>query len=198
VLTEAIRKKPFSLVLLDELEKANPDILNVFLQVMDDGRITDSVGRTVDCTNIILIATSNAGTAYIQSEITRGTATDKIKDALMRTELGKYYRPEFLNRFDGIVVFKPIEAGQMTRIAGLMLSGIVKKLDERGITLRFDDAAVADLAREGFDPQFGARPLRRVIENRVENKLAGLLLEKKIKRNGKYVFGLGDTVTEEL
>ena len=194
VLTEAIRQKPFALLLLDELEKASPDILNVFLQVFDDGRLTDSVGRTVDFTNVIIIATSNAGTAYIQKEVARGTSVDSIRERLLETELAQYYRPEFLNRFDGVIVFKPLLPEQIERIADLMLKSIVKKLDERGITLEFTPEVLRQLATEGYDPQFGARPMRRVIQDHVENKLASLLLENKLKRGAHIVYDVGDTV----
>ncbi len=186
VLTEAIKEKPFALLLLDELEKAHPNVLNLFLQVMDDGRITDSTGSTIDCTNIILIATSNAGTQYVQEEMTRGTSFPVIQEALLRGKLSEWYRPEFLNRFDAMVLFRPLAQNEIGRIAALMVHSIAQRLEGQGIGLRIDDDVLAYLAHVGFDPQFGARPLRRVIQDRVENTIAELLLGKKVHR--------GDTV----
>ncbi len=187
LLTEAIRKKPFAIVLLDELEKAHPDILNLFLQVMDDGRLTDGVGRTVDFTNAMVIATSNAGTQFIQDEIAKQTPIERIKTGLLERELKGVYRPEFLNRFDGVIVFKPLTLDDVTQIAWLLVNGIAKRLEERGITFRAEDMAVEELAKAGFDPLFGARPLRRVLQERVDNGLADLLLQKKIMRKDTVI-----------
>lgn len=183
LLTEAVRHQPFALLLLDELEKAHPDILNLFLQVMDDGRLTDGIGRTVDFTNVLLIATSNAGTPYIQSEVSKGTPVEVIKTALLERELKGIFRPEFLNRFDGIIVFQPLTLDDVFQIAWLMLNHLSRRLQEqRGVTLQAEDEAVEELARAGFDPLFGARPLRRVIQERVENGIADLLLREKVGR----------------
>ncbi len=182
LLTEAVRKQPFALVLLDELEKAHPDILTLFLQVMDDGRLTDGVGRTVDFTNIVLIATSNAGTEYIQQEVQNKTPLERIKTGLLERELKGTFRPEFLNRFDGVIVFKPLTLDDVTQIAWLMLNGVSKRLLEKGINFRAEDEAVEHLAQTGYDPVFGARPLRRVIQEHVENALADLLLRNAVKR----------------
>jgi ATP-dependent Clp protease ATP-binding subunit ClpC len=186
VLTEAIKEKPFALLLLDELEKAHPNVLNLFLQVMDDGRITDSTGVTIDCTNIILIATSNAGTQYVQDEMGRGTSFPVIQEALLRGKLSEWYRPEFLNRFDAMVLFRPLAQNEIGRIAELMVHTIANRLEDQGIGLRIDAEILTYLAQMGFDPQFGARPLRRVIQDRVENTIAELLLAKKVHR--------GDTI----
>lgn len=180
LLTEAIRKAPFSLLLLDELEKAHPDLLNVFLQVMDDGRLTDGLGRTVDFTNVILIATSNAGTLYIQDEVAKGTSLAVIKEGLMETELRTTYRPEFLNRFDDVIVFHPLTSEDVVAIAYLLSASIAKRLSEKGILLKVTDAAVHDLAAMGYDPKFGARPLRRVMQDKIENGLADLLLRGSV------------------
>ncbi len=187
MLTEQVRQKPFSLLLLDELEKADANVLNIFLQVMDDGRLTDSVGRVIDFTNIILIATSNAGTRYVQDEIARGTSMDHIKNALIHQELKDQFRPEFLNRFDAIVLFQPLTQAQIVSVARLMVLGVAKKLSERGIGLRVTDEALANLAEAGYDPAFGVRPLRRVIQDKVENAIAGLLLENKVQRKDTIV-----------
>jgi ATP-dependent Clp protease ATP-binding subunit ClpC len=191
VLTEAVRRNPFSLVLLDELEKADRDVLNLFLQVMDDGRLTDSTGRVVDFTNIILIATSNAGTSYVTEQLHGGLSTDVIKDRLLHGELNQYFRPEFLNRFDGIVLFKPLAQEDIKKIAALMLKGVAKDLEVKGVELQVKDAALDYFSQIGFDPEFGARPLRRVIQEHVENKLAELILSNQLKRRDVIIIGEG-------
>ena len=182
LLTEAVRKKPFSLVLLDEIEKAHPDILNVFLQVMDDGRLTDNTGRTVDFTNTIIVATSNAGTDYIQDEIKKNTPIEEIQRVLVQEKLKTFFRPEFLNRFDGIIVFKPLTQEEVLQIAWLQLYKIQEQMAEKGIHLQITEQAAEELAREGFDPLFGARPLKRVINEKVNDALANYMLQGKIGR----------------
>lgn len=189
LLTEAVRTNPFSLVLLDELEKADPNILNLFLQVFDDGRLTDSVGRVVDFTNTIIIATSNAGTAYVQTQINQGVDMDTIREHLIRGELKQYYRPEFLNRFDGIVLFKALNREEIKQIAGYMLKRVGKDLEQRGVELRVEESALEALADVGFDPEFGARPMRRAIQDRIENQLAELILGGKLHRRDVVVLG---------
>jgi ATP-dependent Clp protease ATP-binding subunit ClpA len=197
LLTEAIRKAPFSLLLLDELEKAHPDLLNVFLQVMDDGRLTDGLGRTVDFTNVILIATSNAGTLYIQDEVAKGTSLAVIKEGLMETELRATYRPEFLNRFDDVIVFHPLTPEDVVAIAYLLSASIAKRLSEKGILLKITDAAVHDLAAMGYDPKFGARPLRRVMQDKIENGLADLLLRGSVAPRDTVVVEKGAVLRVE-
>ncbi|MBD3251607.1 AAA domain-containing protein [Candidatus Uhrbacteria bacterium] len=187
LLTEAVRKNPFSIVLLDEIEKAHPDILNLFLQVMDDGRLTDGVGRTIDFTNVVLIATSNAGTQFIQDETRKGTELERIKTMLLEQQLKGSFRPEFLNRFDAIIVFKPLSKDDVEQITWLMLGRIEKQLEEKGMGFRVEDAAVALLAEAGYDPLFGARPLRRVIQDRVDNQLADILLKGEAARRDTIV-----------
>ncbi|MFH1947242.1 MAG: AAA family ATPase [Candidatus Magasanikbacteria bacterium] len=197
ILTEAVRQQPFSLILLDELEKADPDILNLFLQVFDDGRLTDSVGKVVDFTNSIIIATSNAGTNYVQEQIVAGKSLEEIRQSLVRGELKKYYRPEFLNRFDGIVLFKSLEKEEIKQIAGLMLKRVTKDLEKRGVGFRIEESALVALADVGFDPEFGARPMRRAIQEHVENKLADLILQNKLERRDVVVLGKGLEVRVE-
>lgn len=197
ILTEAVRQNAFSLVLLDEIEKADPDILNLFLQVMDDGRLTDSTGRVVDFTNVILIATSNAGTAWVQDQIRAGVQTEVIKEKLLHGQLREYFRPEFLNRFDGVILFKSLARSDIKQIAGLMLNGVSKSLDNKGIELKVEPAALEFLADAGFDPEFGARPMRRTLQERVENKLADLLLSGKLKRRDTVVIGEEGKITVE-
>lgn len=187
LLTEQVRKKPFSLLLLDEIEKAHSDILNLFLQVMDDGRLTDNRGRVIDFTNLIIIATSNAGTAFIQDEIRKKTSVEEIKTALMNRELKMNFRPEFLNRFDGIIVFKPLTMDNVKEIAKLMLRSSAKRMDEKGIKLEFTDDAIEWISRIGFDPVFGARPLRRAIQENIDTVLAKYLISGKVKRGSRVI-----------
>lgn len=187
LLTEAVRSSPYTIVLLDEVEKAHPDILNLFLQVMDDGRLTDGVGRTVDFTNTVVIMTSNAGTSFIQSEVAKGTSMDQVKTQLIERELKTLFRPEFLNRFDGIIVFKPLTLDEVVQIAWLMVRAVGSRLAEKSIFFRAEDAAVEALAKAGFDPLFGARPLRRVIQDRLDNALADLLLRGRVGRRDTVV-----------
>ncbi len=183
LLTEAVRRAPFSLILLDELEKAHQDVLTLFLQVMDDGRLTDGVGRTIDFTNAMLIATSNAGTDFIQQQVKQNVPLEQIKTGLMEQELRGIFKPEFLNRFDGVIVFKPLTLDDVTQIAWLLINGLANRLErEQGIALRAEDAGVERLAQAGFDPLFGARPLRRVIQEQVENGLADLILRQAVRR----------------
>lgn len=195
ILTEAVRRNPFSLVLLDEIEKADKDVINLFLQVMDDGRLTDSTGRVVDFTNVILVVTSNAGTAYVQEQLNSGIASDLIKDRLLHGELKQYFRPEFLNRFDGIVLFKSLAREDIKKIAGLMLKQVAKDLEIKGIELVIEDMAIEFLADVGFDPEFGARPMRRAIQERIENKLAELLISGKLRRRDSIVIGAGGEIS---
>lgn len=197
ILTEAVRKQPFALLLLDEIEKAHPDILNLFLQVMDDGRLTDNTGRTVDFTNIILIATSNAGTAVIQDEIRKGTPLPDIKEMLLNKELRASFRPEFLNRFDGVIVFTPLSEEEIRKVASLMLKAVARQLEKNGIMLRVTDEAVSELAAAGFDPVFGARPLRRVIQERVQDALANFMLANKLGRRDVVVLEQGGSIRIE-
>lgn len=194
-LTEAVRSRPFSLVLLDELEKAHPDILNVFLQVMDDGRLTDTLGRTIDFTNTIIIATSNAGSQVIQDRIREGAGVEAIKDELINKELKPYFRPEFLNRFDNIVVFKPLGMPEIIQIVDLMLKQVAGRLAQKGVRLEASQEAKEELARTGYDPIFGARPLRRAIQDTVDNALATYLLQGKIGRRDVAVLEPGGHIS---
>jgi ATP-dependent Clp protease ATP-binding subunit ClpC len=189
ILTEAVRRQPFGLLLLDEIEKADKDVLNLFLQVMDDGRLTDSTGRVVDFTNTIIIATSNAGTSYVQEQMKLGVAQDLIKDRLLHGELKAYFRPEFLNRFDGIVLFEPLNQEAIKSITSLLLKRIAKDLEAKGIKLEVSSAAVDYFSNLGFDPEFGARPLRRVLQEKVENELAEHLLSGELRRRSTVELG---------
>ena len=176
---------------------SDKDILNVFLQVMDDGRLTDGAGRTIDFTNAILIATSNAGTAQIQEGMRAGLTTDQIQKQVLGQVLKGYFRPEFLNRFDGIVVFKPLTFDQVVQIAQLELNKVALQLAPKGITLKADQEAIVELAREGFHPEFGARPLRRVIQDKVDSALAKYMLSGKVGRRDVAVLEKGGTIRIE-
>lgn len=196
-LTEAVRRTPFSLLLLDEFEKAHPNILNLFLQVFDEGRLTDSQGRTVDFTNAIIIVTSNAGSDYIQTAVAAGTPADQIKTRLLEEELRGTYRTELLNRFDGVIVFRPLTADDVQQITYLMIAQVAERLEAKGISFRATDEAVADLAGKGFDPKFGARPLRRIIQEEVDNAIATALLEGRVGRRDTIVLHPGGRIEIE-
>lgn len=197
LLTEAIRKQPFTLLLLDEFEKAHPDILNIFLQVMDDGRLTANDGRKVDFTNCIIVATSNAGSQYIQDSIRGGSSVEDIKKGLLNDQLKGIFRPELLNRFDGVIVFRPLTKDEIEQVAWLMMGGITDELESRGITFRATDEAVKELATIGFDPVFGARPMRRAIQEKVENALADALLKENITRRDTVILDPGSVIRIE-
>jgi ATP-dependent Clp protease ATP-binding subunit ClpB len=173
-LTEAVRRKPYSVLLLDEVEKAHPDVFNVLLQVLDDGRLTDGQGRTVDFKNTVIVMTSNIGSPIIQSMV--GKPTEEIKDAVT-DELKNYFRPEFLNRIDETVVFHALDAKNIEAIARIQLQVLIARLRKMDLALDVSEAAIAELAKVGFDPVFGARPLKRAIQQRIENPLSKLLLE---------------------
>ncbi len=192
-LTEAVRKKPFSLVLLDEFEKAHSDILNLFLQVMDDGRLTDGKGRTIDFTNTIIIATSNAGALYIQEQIKNKMDILDIKKHLIEEHLNKVMRPELINRFDGLIVFKPLSEDDVRQIAILILNQIGNRLEKKGVKLEFSNKAVSKFAHEGYDPKFGARPLKRLLQDKIENEIANKILNNEIKRRDTiYINDFGE------
>lgn len=179
VLTEAIRQKPFSLVLLDEFEKSFPDIRDLFLQVLDDGRLTDSLGRTVDFENSLIIATSNAHSEVILEKLSEGKSIPEIAEEF-KTKLADVYKPELLNRFTKIIVFKSLSQEDTTKVAVNNLNALVKLVAEQNIELKLDASLVAEVARKGYDPMFGARPLRRVIDELVRAPLAEAILRREI------------------
>jgi ATP-dependent Clp protease ATP-binding subunit ClpB len=186
-LTEAVRRRPYSLILLDEVEKAHADVFNILLQVLDDGRLTDGQGRTVDFRNTVIVMTSNLGSHQIQELSGDGSAEayTQMKAAVMGV-VQAHFRPEFINRLDDIVVFHPLDKAQIKSIARIQLQGLEKRLAERGLKLDLDDAALELLGNVGFDPVYGARPLKRAIQSQVENPLAQQIL------SGQYLSG--DTV----
>lgn len=193
-LTEAIRRKPYSVVLFDEIEKAHPDVFNVLLQVLDDGRLTDNKGRTVNFKNTIIIMTSNMGSDIIQQNFEQMTA-DNAKEIEERTEkqvlalLRERIRPEFLNRIDETIVFHPLDRSQIAEVVLIQLNRVVKSLAENGITLHYTNEAVQHIAEVGFDPQYGARPVKRVIQNEVMNPLSIALLKDSIDKEKPIELG---------
>jgi len=175
-LTEAVRRRPYSVVLFDEIEKAHPDVFNVLLQILDDGRLTDSKGRVVDFKNTVLIMTSNLGSREIQS----AEGDEKQAREAVIMILRDHFKPEFLNRIDDIVVFKQLTRDQIAQIIDVQLEKLRKTLEERGITIEMDDTARDLIVAEGYDPVYGARPLRRAIQTLIQNPLAVSMLKGDI------------------
>ncbi|MGI6106702.1 MAG: ATP-dependent chaperone ClpB [Lachnospiraceae bacterium] len=186
-LTEAVRRKPYSVVLFDEIEKAHPDVFNILLQVLDDGRITDSQGRTVDFKNTILIMTSNIGSQYLLDGIgPDGSIYDSARQEV-EEELKKHFRPEFLNRLDEIIMFRPLTKDNIKGIVSLMMNDVNRRLADRQISIRLTDAAAQLVAEGGYDPVYGARPLRRYLQKNVETLAARLILEDKVQEGDVIV-----------
>jgi ATP-dependent Clp protease ATP-binding subunit ClpB len=187
-LSEAVRRRPYSVVLFDEIEKAHPDVFNVLLQVLDDGRLTDGQGRTVDFKNTIVIMTSNLGSPIIQEYFMEGknsaSARMTMEDKVM-AELKRHFRPEFLNRVDDVIIFQSLDEAELGRIVEIQIKNLEKRLAQQNLTLEVDDAAKKLLAREGYDPQFGARPLKRTIQDQLLNPLSLRLLEGEFKPGDK-------------
>jgi ATP-dependent Clp protease ATP-binding subunit ClpB len=186
-LTEAVRRKPYSVILLDEVEKAHPDVFNVLLQVLDDGRLTDGQGRTVDFKNCVIVMTSNIGSPIIQSMA--GKPYEEMKDAVW-DELKNHFRPEFLNRIDETVVFHALDAKNIESIAKIQLKTLKARLEKMDLGLDVSPAAVSELAKVGFDPVFGARPLKRAIQQRIENPLSTLILQGKFAPKSVIAVGV--------
>ena len=186
-LTETLRRRPYAVVLLDEIEKAHNDVFNILLQVFDDGRLTDSKGRVVNCRNALFIMTSNIGSEQLM-EALRGkqkTMTKEAVLAIVEPVLKEHFRPEFLNRLDEILPFLPLQKEDMERIVSIQLERLAKRIRERNITLTWDKELLRYLAEEGYDPAFGARPLKRLIQHEITNMLSKQLLEGKIKGDSK-------------
>lgn len=189
-LTESVRRRPYQIVLFDEIEKAHPDVFNTLLQVLDDGRLTDGQGRTVNFTNAIIIMTSNLGSSAIQAwngkDIT--TLEQTVLDAAKA-----HFRPEFLNRIDEIVIFQRISDSNMDEIVAIQLDQIAAHIfASKGITIEFESSAKEELARQGYDPAFGARPLKRIIQSNVLDKLALMIIEKKVSEGDKVMVSFTD------
>jgi ATP-dependent Clp protease ATP-binding subunit ClpB len=184
-LTEAVRRRPYSVVLLDEIEKAHRDVFNVLLQVLDDGRLTDSHGRTVDFTNTIIVMTSNIGSQLIQQISQEGGSEEETREAV-RGALQSHFLPEFLNRVDETIIFHPLDRTQIRKIVGLQVQHLAKQLEAHEMRLDVTEAALDAIARDGYDPTYGARPLKRVIQQQIQNPLASEILKGR--------FGEGVTV----
>jgi ATP-dependent Clp protease ATP-binding subunit ClpB len=182
-LTEAVRRKPYSVILFDEVEKAHPDVFNILLQVLDDGRLTDNKGVTVDFKNTIIILTSNIASDKIMEFKDPVDREKAVKD-----ELKNYFKPEFINRLDDLIIFNPLGREQITKIVDIMLKGIKKKLEENDITIEVTPAAKELIADAGFDPVYGARPLKRALQEIVEDKLAEMILEGKVVEGSRVIF----------
>lgn len=196
-LTEKIRRKPYSVVLFDEIEKAHPDVFNMLLQILEDGVLTDSQGRKVSFKNAIIIMTSNVGASKITDEkLALGFVQEDGKklsiEDLVMPDLKKTFKPEFLNRLDDIIVFNQLEQSDIEEIAKRMLKSLQKRTHDLGIELDFTDAAITELAKEGFDKTYGARPLRRAIQSKIEDKLSELILDKTIGEGSKYTVDFAD------
>ena len=184
---QAVRRKPYSVVLFDEIEKANPDVFNVLLQVLDDGRLTDNKGRTVNFKNTIIIMTSNLGSSLIRERFEHLNAENRdevishTRDEVMEM-LKKSIRPEFLNRIDEIIMFTPLDEEQIRQIVTMQLTGVKKMLAKNGITLEVTDSAISLLGRAGYDPEFGARPVKRAIQAMVLNQLSKDIIAARVSR----------------
>ena len=189
-MTEAVRRKPYSVVLFDEVEKAHPDVFNVLLQVLDDGRITDSQGRTVDFKNTIIIMTSNLGSAYLLDGIDEnGNIKPEAEEAVMNDLRGSF-RPEFLNRLDEIIMFKPLTKDNIAGIVNLLMAELNERLADRQISVELTDAAKTFVTEHGYDPVYGARPLKRFLQKHVETLSAKLILSGDV--------GMEDTIVIDV
>ena len=203
-LTEKVRCNPYSVILFDEIEKAHPEVFNILLQILEDGRLTDGKGKTVNFKNTIIIMTSNAGANTLKKQKTLGFATDdfeqdseyeKMKENIME-ELKRSFRPEFLNRIDDIIVFHEIKEEDLSKIVKLMLHSVTERLQTQEIYLNFNEDVTKHLAKKGFDPVYGARPLRRAITKAVEDKLSEEILKGNIQRGDSVNITLKDNDLE--
>ena len=188
-LTEAVRRRPYQVMLFDEIEKAHPDVFNVLLQVLDDGRLTDGQGHTVDFRNTLIVMTSNLGSEYLANQ-PEGEDTDAVRDQVMSVVRANF-RPEFLNRIDEIILFHRLKRSEMTKIVDIQMTRLVKLLEDRKITLELEPAAREWLADKGWDPAYGARPLKRVIQKSVQDPLAEMILSGRVKDGEKVVISAG-------
>ena len=191
-LTEAVRRKPYSVVLFDEIEKAHPDVFNILLQVLDDGRITDSQGRTVDFKNTIIILTSNLGSEFILEGIGENGEISKEAQDKVNTLLKQSFRPEFLNRLDEIVLYKPLKKNEISKILDLLIKDLERRLDDKHIKLELTDSAKNYLIENGYDEIYGARPLKRFVQKKLETLIAKKILEQEILPNTTIKIGLSE------
>ena len=186
-LTEAVRRKPYSVILFDEVEKAHPDVFNVLLQVLDDGRITDAQGRTVDFKNTVIIMTSNLGNRFLLEGVTGDTIPESVRESVM-TEVRRAFRPEFLNRIDETILFKPLTLDEITQIVDLLLADLNRRLADRRVTVKLDAKAKEWAAEKGYDPVYGARPLKRFLQRQLETRLARALIAGEVAENSTVTF----------
>jgi ATP-dependent Clp protease ATP-binding subunit ClpB len=190
-LTEAVRRKPYSVVLFDEVEKAHPDVFNVLLQVLDDGRITDSKGKTVDFKNTILIMTSNIGSQYLLEGIDENGDIQPETQELVMNELRAHFRPEFLNRLDETILFKPLSKENIGGIVELLIADLNQRLTDREIRITLTDSAKSYVIEHGYDPVYGARPLKRYLQKNVETLVAKMILGDRLGLNQEVVIDVG-------
>lgn len=186
-LSEAVRRKPYSVVLFDEIEKAHPDVFNVLLQVLDDGHITDSQGRTVDFKNTVIIMTSNLGSRHLLDGVTGTEIPESVRESVM-ADLRSAFRPEFLNRVDETVLFKPLSLEEIEQIVGLLIADINRRLADKRVTVILDAKARVWVAEKGYDPVFGARPLKRFLQRHLETRLARALISGEIAEDSTVTF----------
>ena len=197
-LTETVRRRPYSVVLLDEVEKAHPDVFNLLLQVLDDGRLTDSQGRTVDFRHTVVVMTSNLASPAILEHARSGSTDESALQQQVDAALSSQFRPEFLNRIDEVIRFRPLEVSDLVRIVQLQLKDLAALLAEQGLALQVDDAVAEAMARQGHEPEYGARPLRRVLRRQLENPLSTLLLEERFVGASGVTVRLGEAGTDAL
>ena len=191
-LTEAVRRKPYCVLLFDEVEKAHPDVFNVLLQVLDDGRITDGQGRTVDFKNTVIILTSNLGSTAILDGITADGELSESAKGEVNALLKQAFRPEFLNRLDEITFFKPLERNEISKIVGLLMESLKKRLEEKQLALEVSESAVEYIVEKGYDPVYGARPLKRYIQQTLETMLARSILSGNFTAGDKLVVNVNE------
>jgi ATP-dependent Clp protease ATP-binding subunit ClpE len=184
-LTERVRRKPYSVILLDEIEKAHPEVFNLFLQILDDGRVADSHGKIVNFENTIIIMTTNAGSEFKNAALGFGASDELTLSDNVDKSLKQYFRPEFLNRIDEIVTFNPLTKEELKKICDLLLKDIIAKLDEKNATITISDSAKDVILKKGYDAKYGARPLKRSIQKLLEDKLAKLSLTGEITEGSK-------------
>jgi ATP-dependent Clp protease ATP-binding subunit ClpB len=186
-LTEAVRRKPYAVILFDDIENAHPDVFNVLLQVLDDGHLTDSQGRTVDFKNTVIIMTSNIGSRHLLEGVTGDTIPETVRESVM-TELRRAFRPEFLNRVDETILFKPLTLEEITTIVNLLMADLNRRLADLRVTVKLDQKAKAWAAERGYDPVFGARPLKRFLQRHIETKLARALIAGEVSEGAAITF----------
>jgi ATP-dependent Clp protease ATP-binding subunit ClpB len=191
-LTEAVRRKPYSVVLFDEVEKAHPDVFNVLLQVLDDGRITDSAGKTVDFKNTIIIMTSNIGSQYLLTGIDEAGRIREDAKVMVMNDLKNHFRPEFLNRLDEIILFKPLERDNIAGIIDLLLADLNKRIGNQELKLELTDQAKEFVVEQGYDPVYGARPLKRYLQKHVETLAARIILGDEVRAGNVIVIDVSE------